>query len=63
MSSPPAAAKSCHVVVTGATGLLGRDVLDAVQRRGPSMTGVGWGWSRADGKTILKVLRSVKSIR
>lgn len=40
-------------LVTGATGLLGRQVLKAFARR--DWTAKGTGFSRADGVTILKV--------
>ena len=41
------------VVVTGATGLLGRQVLDAYKSAGWKVTGTGW--SRANPPSILKV--------
>lgn len=41
------------VLVTGATGLLGRQVLKAFARR--DWTAKGTGYSRADGSDILKV--------
>lgn len=41
------------VLVTGATGLLGRQVLKAFSKR--DWTAKGTGYSRADGATILKV--------
>ena len=40
-------------LITGATGLLGRQVLKAFERR--DWTAKGTGLSRADGATILKV--------
>lgn len=40
-------------LITGATGLLGRQVLKAFARR--DWTAKGTGFSRADGATILKV--------
>lgn len=40
-------------LITGATGLLGRQVLKAFARRDWSAKGTGF--SRADGATILKV--------
>ncbi|KAG8163557.1 hypothetical protein KVR01_006854 [Diaporthe batatas] len=40
-------------LITGATGLLGRQVLKAFESR--DWTARGTGWSRADGATILKV--------
>lgn len=40
-------------LITGATGLLGRQVLRAFARR--DWTAKGTGFSRADGATILKV--------
>lgn len=40
-------------MITGATGLLGRQVLKAFERR--DWTAKGTGLSRADGATILKV--------
>lgn len=40
-------------LVTGATGLLGRQVVKAFERAGWSVTGTGY--SRADGVAILKV--------
>lgn len=40
-------------LVTGATGLLGRQVLKAFAKR--DWTAKGTGYSRADGATILKV--------
>lgn len=41
------------VLVTGATGLLGRQVLRAFARR--DWTAKGSGYSRADGANILKI--------
>lgn len=40
-------------LVTGATGLLGREVLESFQMKGWSVKGTGY--SRADGNDILKV--------
>ena len=40
-------------LVTGATGLLGRQVITAFEKQG--WTSKGTGYSRADGVTILKV--------
>jgi NAD(P)-dependent dehydrogenase (short-subunit alcohol dehydrogenase family) len=41
------------VLVTGATGLLGRQVARAFERKGWTVKGTGF--SRADGATVLKV--------
>lgn len=41
------------VLVTGATGLLGRQILRAFQRK--DWNAKGTGLSRADGQTILKL--------
>lgn len=41
------------VVVTGATGLLGRQVTRAFRRKGWNVKGTGY--SRADGVDVLKV--------
>lgn len=60
------------VIVTGATGLLGRQVVRAFERRGWTVKGTGF--SRADGASILKVdlgnehdvekmLDTIKSVR
>lgn len=49
------------VLVTGATGLLGREVLTAFRSKGWSAKGLGY--SRADGVDILKVdLESAASV-
>lgn len=42
-----------NVLVTGATGLLGRQVVKAFSKNDWNATGIGF--SRADGTTVLKV--------
>lgn len=46
-------AEDKNVLVTGATGLLGRQVVKAFGKN--NWTAKGTGFSRADGSTILKV--------